>query len=328
MTIRALRLPSDLMPLEDMLIRTFQYPENPEWSIQADEEEDISREIKTLRRLWPLVRLAQVFSKSTRDLMRGFVWEEDGQIGAVVMYQRRGSTNTWTVGTVGVLPEFRRRGLARKLLTRSLDDIRARGGTHVVLGVIDRNVPAYALYKSLGFEHYSSQPEFSLTPTAAATKTSLPAAVEESAHDRFDWEKRYDLARRITPSEITKYDPVIPGRFKPPAILRVVDPLQDKMQKRTEKRSLFTKAGTIVGHSGFLTSATPTGTSSIWAQVDPNESELAAYALATALASARSLSPTKRVRFATSSWMPNLCQAAEDLGFTKRLEYHMLGLLL
>jgi len=57
MTIRALSLPKDLALLENMLVRTFQYPENPEWSIQADEEDDIAREIKTLRRMWPIIRV-------------------------------------------------------------------------------------------------------------------------------------------------------------------------------------------------------------------------------------------------------------------------------
>ncbi len=45
MTIRALKLPRDLVPLEKMIIRAFQYPEHPEWSIQADEEEEIAREL-------------------------------------------------------------------------------------------------------------------------------------------------------------------------------------------------------------------------------------------------------------------------------------------
>ena len=328
MSIRALRLPGDLMPLADMLVRTFQYPENPEWGIQADEEDDIAREIKTLHRLWPLIRIAQVFSKPARDLMRGFLWEEDGKIGAVVTFARRGSTNTWTVETVGVLPEFRRRGLARKLLTKSLDDIRNRGGTHIGLGMIDKNVPAYSLYKSLGFEHYGSQTEFTLTPSGLPSACPLPKMFSQAPHDKFDWEKRYDLARRITPSAVTKYNPVIPGRFKPPAILRVIDPLQNKMQKCTEKRSLFRKGNTIVGHSGFRTSASSKGTSMIWARLDPAHSDLAAYALGDALRSALALSPNKRVRFFTPSWMPDLFQAADNLGFTRLVEYNLLGLLL
>lgn len=328
MTIRALKLPGDLLPLADMLVQTFQYPENPEWSIQADEEEDITREIRSLRRLWPLFRVAQFVSKPMKDLFRGFLWEEDGQIGAVVIAQRRGSTNTWTIGTVGVLPEFRRRGLARQLLTKMLDDICRRSGTHVVLGVIDKNVPAYSLYRSLGFEHYSSQVEFDLRPQGNCEQHPRPADYSESMLNRFDWEKRYDLAKRISPLEVTKYEPVEAGRFKNPAIVRVIMPLLDRMQKRIEKRSFFRKAGTIIGNSGYRTTATKKGTSSIWAQLDPEHSELASYIVSSALKWVTAINPNLRVQFSASSWMPALSQAAEELGFTKRLEYHLLGLIL
>ncbi|MFC2108385.1 GNAT family N-acetyltransferase [Candidatus Bipolaricaulota bacterium] len=328
MTIRALKVPGDLLPLADMLVQTFQYPENPEWSVQADEEEDISREIRSLKRIWPLLRMTQWVSKPLRDLIRGFVWEESGRIGAVVMAQRRGSSNTWTIGTVGVLPEFRRRGLARQLLTRVVDDIRQRGGTHIVLGVIDKNVPAYSLYRSLGFEHYSSQIEFSLTPQGNCQQHPCPADYSENKLERFDWKKRYELAKRISPSEVTKHEPVEAGRFKNPAVVRLIAPLLDKVQKRIEKRWLLRKAGTIVGHSGCRTTATQKGTSSIWAQLDPERSELAPYIVSNALTAVTAHSPNLRVQFAVHSWMPALSQAAKDLGFTKRLEYHWLGLIL
>lgn len=328
MTVRALKLPGDLLPLADMLVKTFQYPENPEWSIQADEEDDISREIRTLKRLWPLVRVAQWVSKPARDLFRGFLWEEDGQIGAVVIAQRQGSANTWMIGTVGVLPEFRRRGLARELLTKTLDDIRQRGGTHVVLGVIDKNVPAYSLYRSLGFDHYGSQPEFTLEPQANLESCSRPDGFGESELARFDWQKRFDLSRRITPPEVTRYAPVEPGRFKPQPVLRVLAPLLDKLQKRTEKRFLFRKDGTIVGHSGYRTTASEKGTSAIWVQLDPEHADLARYMVRDAVKSVTALNPNLRIRFLTRSWMPALGEAAEEFGFTKRLEYHELGLIL
>lgn len=328
MTIRALKLPGDILPLADMLVKTFQYPENPEWSIQSDEEDDIAREIKSLRRLWPLFRIAQLVSKPMRDLFRGFLWEEDGRIGAVVIAQRQGSTNMWEIGTVGVLPEFRRRGLARKLLARMLDDIRQRGGTHIVLGVIDRNVPAYALYQSLGFEHYGSEIEFSLTPQGNYEQHSRPAGYSESVLNRFDWEKRYDLAKRISPPEVTKYEPVEAGRFKNPAIIRVIAPLLDRMQKKSSKRLCFSKADTIVGHSGYRTTATQKGTSSIGAQLDPEHPELAPYIVSNALTAVTALSPKLRIQFSVPSWMPALSKAAEELGFAKRLEYHGLGLIL
>ncbi|MFC2083152.1 GNAT family N-acetyltransferase [Candidatus Bipolaricaulota bacterium] len=328
MTIRALRLPGDLLPLADMLVKTFQYPENPEWGIQADEEDDIAREIKTLRRLWPLFRVAQFISKPLKDIFRGFLWEEDGKIGAVVITQRQGSSNTWTVGTVGVLPEFRRRGLAKQLLTKSLEDIRRRGGTHIVLGVIDRNVPAYTLYRSLGFEHYSSQLEFQLAPKEDCEKSQLPKGFTEVPLDKFDWEKRYTLAKRVTPVGVAKYRPVEEGRFKTPAAFRLIEPLMSKMQRRREKRSLFRVGDMIVGHSGYRTTTSQKGTSTIWAYLDPEQPNLAPHVIGEALRSVTALSPSLRVRLMTSSWMPSLGQTATELGFTKRLEYHELGLIL
>ncbi|MBU1050345.1 GNAT family N-acetyltransferase [Candidatus Bipolaricaulota bacterium] len=328
MTIRELKMPNDLLPLADMLVETFQYPENPAWSVQADDEEDISREIRTLKRVWPLIRMAQTISKPLRDLFRGFVWEEDGKIGGVVIAQRRGSSHTWTVGTVGVLPEFRRRGLARKLLTRTLDDIRQRGGTHINLSVIDQNVPAYSLYRSLGFEHYSSETEYDLIPQGRVATPALMGGYELSRLDRFDWEKRYTLAKRITPDNIRPYTPVEVGRFKQPAAGRIIAPALDKMQKRVEKRFVFYSAGVLVAHSGFRTRPSLTGTSSIWAQLDPAHPALAAYLLAAALDAVVELSPTLRVQLSVPGWMPALAQSAEDLGFKKRLAYHELGLIL
>ena len=208
MTIRALNLPKDLVPLEHMLVRTFQYPDNPEWGIQADEEEDIASEIKTLRRLWPVIRVMQWVIPSLRDLMRGFVWEEEGQIGAVVMVQRSGKTNTWGVGIVGVLPEFRRRGLARKLLTKALDDLRQRGARHIALSVISKNIPAYSLYKSLGFEHYSSIIDFNHHPKQAPAAISRPQGYDEAVISSMDWKPRYELDKRITPEEVSRFVPV------------------------------------------------------------------------------------------------------------------------
>ena len=37
MPLRNLTLPYDLEPLVEMVAETFQYPGNPEWSVQTDE---------------------------------------------------------------------------------------------------------------------------------------------------------------------------------------------------------------------------------------------------------------------------------------------------
>ncbi|MBU1050344.1 GNAT family N-acetyltransferase, partial [Candidatus Bipolaricaulota bacterium] len=239
MAIRALALPKDLAQLEAMLIRTFQYPDNPEWGIQADEQDDIAREIKTLRKMWPVIRILQMVVPSLRDLLRGFVWEEDGRLGAVVIVQRSGKTNTWGVGIVGVLPEFRRRGLARKLLTKTLDDLRQRGAQHINLAVISKNVPAYALYKSLGFEHYSSVIDFDHRPEQAPAGIVIPQGYDEAPLSSMDWKSRYELERRITPDEVTKYVPLEMGHYRSPWALRCLVPIMNRLKKTKEKRFVY-----------------------------------------------------------------------------------------
>ena len=43
MELRQLEWPRDLTPLGEMIFDTFQYPENPQWSVQTDEKEYIAR---------------------------------------------------------------------------------------------------------------------------------------------------------------------------------------------------------------------------------------------------------------------------------------------
>lgn len=328
MTIRALKLPGDLLPLEDMLVRTFQYPENPEWGIQADEEDDIAREIKSLRRMWPIIRVAQMVSPWLRDLFRGFVWEENGQLGGVVIAQRGGTTNTWEIGTVGVLPESRRRGLARKLLTETLDDLKQRGAQRINLGVIEKNVPAYALYQTLGFEHYSSVIDYEQRPDHAPVEVACPQPYEELTLARSNWKSRYKLEKRITPDEVARYIPVEIGRFKTPIVQRALGPVMDLLRRSKQERFLYKCQGTVVGILRHSTNRAGKGTSSITVRLDPAHPELAPYMLTKAIRAVMAVNPTLRIQCGVPAWMSPLMDAAQDLGFTERVRYHALGLIL
>lgn len=52
----------------------------------------------------------------------------------------------------GVVPSHRRQGLARAMMLRSFDVLRARGCRSYVLEVLEANTGAFALYRDLGFE--------------------------------------------------------------------------------------------------------------------------------------------------------------------------------
>lgn len=81
-------------------------------------------------------------SPALRNIIQGYVWDENSKSVGSIMVQQRGSSNSWVIGNVGVLPEYRRRGIARALIEASLERISNLGGKVAILSVIDGNVAA------------------------------------------------------------------------------------------------------------------------------------------------------------------------------------------
>lgn len=70
--------------------------------------------------------------------------------------------------TLGVLPDFRRQGVARRLLTSVGDRVADVGCERLVLEVAEDNEPAYTLYRRLGFGEIARRPAYYRRPTGAA----------------------------------------------------------------------------------------------------------------------------------------------------------------
>ncbi len=127
MALRPIQLPDDLPIVADLATRGFQYSENGAWSVQTDTAEEIASLLKSVRRLWPLIWLVRQVSPAMRDSFHGFLWDENGGAGGVANFQRQGTTNVWNLVNVTVLPEYRRRGIGRKLVQAAVDSIRTWG---------------------------------------------------------------------------------------------------------------------------------------------------------------------------------------------------------
>ena len=109
-------------------------------------------EFKSIR---PLMNFLGIFSKNYRHGFDGFVFEnEDGEIVASVNIGY--SLYYWEVAMVATHPDYRRRGLARQLVTTAINHAKELGAQLCVLEVLEENEPAYKLYRSLGFVHYDS----------------------------------------------------------------------------------------------------------------------------------------------------------------------------
>ena len=70
MPIRAFDWPADLETLESISCESFQYTENPECGMQADNLENMTAELGTIRRMWPLVRaIAMVYPSALSNVI-------------------------------------------------------------------------------------------------------------------------------------------------------------------------------------------------------------------------------------------------------------------
>jgi len=328
MTMRLIRWPADIMPVVEMIVESFHYPENEAWSVQTDEKEQIVDGMRNMARIWPLIRLIQAVSPPMRDLLRGYVWEEDGKIVGATIVQRRGSTDVWVVGTVGVLPEYRRRGLARKLLEAALELMRERGATKTILGVIDGNLPAYTLYEDIGFEHYSGIVEFDAVLEEAVAPPELPDGYHRTPLSPHDWQPRYELENRITPEALQRYDPVLEGRFKRSLGMRLLYPILQRAQGMRDRDFVIRTAGDgrIVARGGHTLPTRGKGVNNLRVRLDSAHAELAPYLVGTLLHEVTTLSPGHRIEFSVPQWLVAVVAAAEEHGLNRRMEYLLMGM--
>jgi GNAT superfamily N-acetyltransferase len=328
MDYKPIQLPRDLAGLGEMIYDAFQYPENPQWSIQADEKEDIYHTIASFRHLWPLVRIAQFLSPPMRDMFKGYVAVEDGKIAAVTIIQRSGTTSTWVVGVVGVLPQYRRLGVARNLLGLSLEMMKERGSERTWLGVINGNIPAQRLYESLGFRVFDAMTEYSLSKPVVSSIAPLPVGYSISRLPRSDWKTRLSFERRITPEEASLYQPVVTGRFRQGPVALALSPIVNAIQRKKEKAFVVRQKGDgeAVARCSYSASMRGKGVNSISVRIDPKHPKLASALVGLMLQRVVSQSPRLRVEIATPKWMPAVAEAAEGFGFKKRVEYLKMGL--
>lgn len=327
MNIRPFQLPHDLDIMNALIMEGFEYPENPEWSIRADEKESMIDRVQGAKRMWPLLRVLQVISPFFNDIMRGFIAEADGKPVGLINYMRQRDEPEWYIANVTVLPSHRRRGIARRLVQAVLDDLRVRQAGLAILDVVDENLPAVRLYQEMGFEIYTGSVEADLEAGAAVPAPALPDGWTLVPLSRFDWRTRFELAKRITPENVARYEPPIESRFRVPLIRPLIGALFMKLGgSGTRRFTLRAPGGEIAGVSWYIFRTKQGGVNSAETNLDPAYPELAHFMLAHAISTIQTVSPGRRIEFEFENWQPALFQAAESLGCKKRFGAHRMGL--
>lgn len=318
--------------MAELILAAFQYPENPEWSVQTDERDGMLRQINAARRFWPLFSLLMKMSPAARDALHGCVWEEDGQPVGLVNIIRDGATDDWIIVNVAVLPAYRRRGIARALVEAAVDLARTHRAKDVVLDVIAGNTPAYDLYNRLGFEQFATSVHLRhATPaTASADEPRIPADYTTTAVSSQTWRPYFELARHITPPDVQRFRPVTEQQFHmAPGMRLLMLTLAITSGIRQRGWLVRTTAGQQIVAAIQLSAHTHgvgMNMCTIW--LDQAHRELATYLVRFALHLSHQWSPKSRIELTIPSWEPALIEAATASDFARAFEGQSMGMKL
>ena len=92
-------------------------------------------------------------------------WHDERAVGFTQLYPAFSSVSAsrvWTLNDLLVVPEARRQGVARALLSAAADFARADGALRLELETDHDNATAQALYRALGWEPYDGTLRFRL----------------------------------------------------------------------------------------------------------------------------------------------------------------------
>ena len=327
MTIRPFQLPQDIDLMNSLVMEGFQYPENPEWSVQEDEIQDMVDRINGAKRVWPILNLLRIFVPLFRDILCGFIDEEDGRPAGLINYMRQRNVPEWYIANVTVLPAHRRRGIARKLVEATLEELRKRKAQAAFLDVVVGNDPAFNLYKNMGFEEFTQSSEYHFQKETPISAEPLPEGYRLIPLSPYDWKTRFTFAQRVTPAHITRFEPVTESRFKVPRIM----PLFGKLFAaaggfHNERFAVYGPGEGVVGIGYYSYRTREGGTNSANVSIDPNHPDPAEATLRYMFSAIQKASPGRRVEISFEDWQSALIQCAEAMGCEKRFGSHRMGL--
>ena len=174
------------------------------------------REMRSLSRSGPLLWLISWFSMNSMSWAYGSVYVDSGTIvGNIGAQPLDSQMHNWLIANVAVHPDYRRRGIARKLVNMTLNRIKNQGARRVILQVDDGNVDAINLYQQLGFNTFvirnlwkgSNKVDFA-DSSLASHMTLRPALYS-------DWAFEYKFLQQNSPEGITWTAPLQIEQLRP-----------------------------------------------------------------------------------------------------------------
>lgn len=162
------------------------------------------RDLRMISSYGPLMLIVTGLNRVLGDIESGYVWTENGRIVGNVSVGLadlpRSMGLGFVIANVAVHPDYRRRGIAKVLMERSLEMIRKRGADYAILQADASNEPARALYRGLGF---TEQRIFARWYRSSHLRSParLPEMPFITLREANEWRSEYAIAQIVRPNE-------------------------------------------------------------------------------------------------------------------------------
>jgi len=189
------------------------------------------REARMMSRIGPLLYLLSPFSQASAGLNPGLVWEEDDKIvGNVTIMPSQNRSGRWQMANVAVHPDYRRRGIATRLLDATIEHVRQRNGCSVSLQVKGDST-GVALYEQLGFQSLGAVTRWQLTGRLQLDQILAQSRPLRKAR-RDDWTAIWRLFCSASPAARGWPEPLSEKDFRPNIRRWAADLLAGHLVKR------------------------------------------------------------------------------------------------
>ena len=194
--LRSVRLRQDLAQIADLIELSF--------DLQGDATgRSAVREMRSLAKSGPLLWALANLEPGVRSMHQGFVWIDpisERLIGNVSIYKVP-IKDTLVIASVAVHPEFRRRGIALKMMEAAMALAQQKQATEVWLQTEADNFGAQNLYFKLNFKERRVFQRWQWYPTNSLViperRNSSPDITLVSGND---WRQIYEIAQTTRPN--------------------------------------------------------------------------------------------------------------------------------
>lgn len=327
MSLRPLNLPDDFPALENVINSLFQ---DPDWGMEPADIDDLLGMLRFLRQLWSPIRAVRWLVRGLQDTLLGYVWVIDTRIVGMIMYDRKLGTHHWQVALLAVIPSFRQRGIASRLIDAAILDIYERGGVTVRLEIGGESTAGRDLFARMGFETYNGFYEYEYARLAPPPAEPLPEDYSVYPLGYYASQPRFELAQRIATPAQNRYEPPRLREFKRNRLWWGLRALSLAVQGVREHEVVVRTRldGQVVARGGMAIRSRWGDISEIAIRVDDAHTEIVPYMMHRLVAAAQRASRRRRIEMICPTSQPAVIDYAEANGFEQLSAYYKMGMVL